>query len=135
MELFIGQQEQNFWRHVANCMDARREAQRRRRGFGCRQSGSFHAVGPVWHGGSHGEDELLAGCYRRCLELAKEHGVKSLAYSAISTGVYGFPSDRAAKIAVATVRKHFAESGVETVLFVCFNEDTYSIYRRLLEIN
>lgn len=93
----------------------------------------FHAVGPIWHGGSHHEDELLAGCYRRALELAKEHEAKSIAYPAISTGVYGFPPDRAAKVAVKTVRKHVSESGVEAVYFVCFDEDTFSIYRQLLQ--
>lgn len=94
----------------------------------------FHAVGPVWHGGNHQEDGLLAGCYRRGLELAKEHQVKSIAFPAISTGVYGFPSERAAKIAVETVRKHIAEAGVEEVSFVCFDEHTYSIYQQLLQI-
>ena len=64
----------------------------------------FHAVGPVWNGGSHGEDELLAGCYRRALELAREHQARSIAFPAISTGVYGFPPDRAARIAVDTVK-------------------------------
>jgi O-acetyl-ADP-ribose deacetylase len=95
----------------------------------------FHAVGPVWHGGGHNEDELLASCYRRCLELAKENKVESIAYPAISTGVYGFPSERAAKIAVETVRKHFAVSGVEAVQFVCFDEYTFSIYQQLLQLN
>lgn len=93
----------------------------------------FHAVGPVWHGGGHHEDELLAGCYRRGLELAKEHDAKSIAFPAISTGVYGFPSERAAKIAIEAVRKHVGESGVEEVLFVCFDEHTLSIYQRLLQ--
>ncbi len=101
-------------------------------GFRLQADWVFHAVGPVWHGGNHGEEELLAGCYRRCLELAKEHHVKSIAYPTISTGVYGFPADRAAKIAVATVRKHLAESGVETVIFVCFDEYTFHLYRQLL---
>jgi O-acetyl-ADP-ribose deacetylase len=95
----------------------------------------FHAVGPVWHDGKHNEDELLVGCYRRCLELAKEHHVKSIAYPAISTGVYKFPADRAAKIALETTRKYLAESGVETVLFVCFDEKTFSIYQKLLQAN
>jgi O-acetyl-ADP-ribose deacetylase (regulator of RNase III) len=94
----------------------------------------FHAVGPVWHGGGGGEDELLAGCYRRCLELAREHGAKSIAFPAISTGVYGFPSDRAARIAVKTVKAHGDECGVERVLFVCFDRQTEAIYRQLVEM-
>ena len=93
----------------------------------------FHAVGPVWSGGQRGEDELLAGCYRRCLELAREHGAKSIAFPAISTGVYSFPLERAAKIALRTVREHVDASGVEEVRFVCFNEETRRIYEGLLD--
>ena len=92
----------------------------------------FHAVGPVWYGGSVGEDELLAGCYRRCLELAKEHEAKTIAFPAISTGVYRFPPERAAAIAVATVSEHIASSGVEEVTFVSFNSETQRIYEQLL---
>ncbi len=93
----------------------------------------FLAVGPVWSGGQRGEDELLAACYRRCLELAREHGAKSIAFPAISTGVYSFPPERAAKIALATVGEHVDASGVEEVRFVCFNEETKRIYEGLLE--
>ena len=92
----------------------------------------FHAVGPVWGGGTSGEDELLAGCYRRCLELALEHGAKSIAFPAISTGVYRFPKERAARIAVETVREWADVSGVEAVYFVCFDEGTKRIYEELL---
>jgi O-acetyl-ADP-ribose deacetylase (regulator of RNase III) len=92
----------------------------------------FHAVGPVWHGGAHGEDELLAGCYRCCLELAREHAVRTIAFPAISTGVYSFPHQRAAHIALATVRQHIKASGVEEVHFVCFGAETLSIYQQLL---
>src|SRR3954447_2614265 len=92
----------------------------------------FHAVGPVWNGGNHREDELLAGCYRRALELAREHNVRSIAFPAISTGMYGFPSDRAARIAVETVKAHVAASGVELVNFVCFDNRTLLIYEELL---
>jgi O-acetyl-ADP-ribose deacetylase len=92
----------------------------------------FHAVGPVWRGGNYGEDELLASCYRRCLELAQEYQVKSIAFPAISTGIYGFPSDRAATIAVETVRTHADNCEVEAIKFVCFDRQTYSIYQCLL---
>jgi O-acetyl-ADP-ribose deacetylase len=92
----------------------------------------FHAVGPVWNGGNHGEDELLAGCYRRALELAREHDVRSIAFPAISTGIYGFPAERAAGIAVNTVRTHVEASGVELVNFVCFDGRTLAIYQQLL---
>jgi O-acetyl-ADP-ribose deacetylase len=92
----------------------------------------FHAVGPVWNGGGRGEDELLAGCYRRCLQLAREHGAKSIAFPAISTGVYSFPPERAAEIALRTVREHVDASGVEDVRFVCFNEETRRTYEQRL---
>lgn len=92
----------------------------------------FHAVGPVWRGGGNEEDELLAGCYARCLELAREHKARTIAFPAISTGVYHFPPKRAAYIAIDTVREHVAESGVEVVRFVCFDAETLEIYRKLL---
>ena len=92
----------------------------------------FHAVGPVWHGGEHQEDELLAGCYRRSLELAAAHQVRSIAFPAISTGVYHFPPDRAARIAIDTVKAHVQSSGVELVNFVCFNDTTHQIYTEML---
>ena len=92
----------------------------------------FHAVGPVWHGGGQNEEDLLASCYRRCLELAREHQARSMAFSAISTGIYGFPARRAAEIALATVKANVDESGVEEVDFVCFDPDTLAIYERLL---
>ena len=95
----------------------------------------FHTVGPVWNGGTRNEDALLASCYRRCLELAREHGVQSIAFPAVSTGIYGFPSDRAANIAIQTVRVHISDSGVELVQFVCFNDETLAIYEQRLPID
>jgi O-acetyl-ADP-ribose deacetylase (regulator of RNase III) len=94
----------------------------------------FHAVGPVWHGGQRNEDELLAGCYRRCLELAAEHKAQSIAFPAISTGIYAFPPKRAARIAVNTVREHVDASGLEVVNFVCFDHETFQIYMELLGV-
>lgn len=93
----------------------------------------FHAVGPVWRDGSRGEDDLLASCYRRCLELAREHNVRTIAFPAISTGIYSFPPERAANIAIQTVRSHIKGSGVEEVNFVCFNQETFRIYQNLLD--
>ncbi len=92
----------------------------------------FHAVGPVWNGGHRNEDELLASCYRRALELAAAHKARSIAFPAISTGIYGFPADRAARIAVDTVRAHVNASGVEVVNFVCFDDKTLRIYEQVL---
>jgi O-acetyl-ADP-ribose deacetylase len=82
----------------------------------------IHAVGPVWNGGDHGEDELLASCYRAAIDLAVAHRLASLAFPAISTGVYGFPPDRAARIAVGTVSSELAAAppGIGRVVFCCF---------------
>ncbi len=92
----------------------------------------FHTVGPVWSGGETAEPEKLASCYRRCLELAKEKNVRSIAFPAISTGIFGYPAEEAAKIAVRTCAENVDTSGVDLVEFVCFNEETATAYERLL---
>jgi O-acetyl-ADP-ribose deacetylase (regulator of RNase III) len=86
----------------------------------------IHAVGPVWSGGGNGEDDLLASCYRSALALAAEHRLQSLAFPAISTGIYGFPADRAARIAVGTVVSELsaAPRGIARVVFCCFAPDS-----------
>ena len=91
----------------------------------------IHTVGPVWRGGNSHEDELLASCYRRSLELAKGLNIKSLAFPALSTGIYGFPKQRAASIAVRQVQKNIGP--LERVFFVCFDAETVEIYRKLLK--
>ncbi len=93
----------------------------------------IHTVGPVWSGGGHDEERLLASAYRNSLRLALERGVKTVAFPSISTGIYGFPAERAAQIAVATV-KEFTSShpGLERVVFVVFSQDQQKIYDRLL---
>ena len=91
----------------------------------------IHTPGPVWHGGSRGEAELLAACYRNSLELAAEAGCRSIAFPCISTGVYRFPAEAAARIAVDTVRA-WRELLPEEAVFVCFSADALDIYRRLL---
>lgn len=101
-------------------------------GFNLPAKWVFHAVGPVWSGGSRHEDELLAGCYRRCMELAGEHQLSSIAFPAISTGIYRFPRQRAAEIAVRTVREHLQASGVSRVIFCSFDEETAAIYEDVL---
>jgi O-acetyl-ADP-ribose deacetylase (regulator of RNase III) len=84
----------------------------------------IHAVGPVWHGGSQGEDEALASCYRRAIELCRTHGLASVAFPAISTGVYRFPADRAAGIAVSTIVEMLpAAPAVSRVIFCCFSNE------------
>lgn len=102
------------------------------KGFRLPAAWIFHAVGPIWRGGEHDEDSLLAGCYSACLDLAKEHHARSIAFPAISTGIYGFPRDRAAQIAVSTVRQGAKASGLERVVFCCFDEATAVLYEGLL---
>jgi len=85
----------------------------------------IHAVGPVWNGGGHREDELLGGCYRTALDLAAAHSLTSVAFPAISTGIYRFPPDRAARIAVGTVASELAAAprGIARVVFCCFAQE------------
>lgn len=95
----------------------------------------FHAVGPVWKGGTQNEDALLASCYRHSLELALEYGCASIAFPAISTGVYHFPLERAAEIAVRSVRETLAATPaatLERVTFCCFSPQAETIYQDLL---
>ena len=93
----------------------------------------IHTVGPVWNGGSHGEDGLLASCYRRSIELCREHGLASLAFPAISTGVYRFPADRAAKIAVTTVVETLPTAPLVTqVTFCCFSADSARLHEQAM---
>jgi O-acetyl-ADP-ribose deacetylase (regulator of RNase III) len=100
-------------------------------GFGLQARFIIHTVGPVWHGGDRDEERLLASCYRRSLEVAEEVGAVSVAFPAISTGVYGFPTGRAAEIAVTTVRN--MPTRVSRVLLVAFDEGTYRRYCELLD--
>lgn len=89
-----------------------------------------HTVGPVWHGGTRGEAVLLASCYRRSLEEAERVGARSIAFPAISTGVYGYPRDQAAEIAVRTLRN--TPTSIERAVLVAFDAETASLYERLL---
>ncbi len=96
------------------------------RGYKLKARHVIHAVGPVWHGGGHNEEELLAGCYRTALDLAAAHKLKSIAFPAISTGVYRFPADLAARIAVGTVAAEIAAHprGIGRVIFCCFARES-----------
>jgi O-acetyl-ADP-ribose deacetylase len=89
----------------------------------------IHAVGPVWNGGAHREADLLASCYRRCLELAAGAGVRTIAFPSISTGVFGYPIERAARVAIDTVRAEIGRfSGISEVIFCCFSPRDLEIY-------
>lgn len=89
----------------------------------------IHTVGPVWRGGKNNEDSLLADCYSNSLRIAKENGIKTLTFPAISTGAYGFPIEKAARIAVKTVKDFLSKnSEMEKVIFVCFDDNTYDAY-------
>ena len=93
----------------------------------------IHAVGPVWRGGNGGEPQLLASCYRRSLEIAEAHGAISIGFPSISTGVYGYPLERAAPIAIQSVRE-FAEGSrkIQEVIFCCFSSHDLTVYSSLL---
>lgn len=93
----------------------------------------IHAVGPIWHGGGHGEEAALASCYARALQLANEHRLTSIAFSAISTGVYGFPPERAAPIAVKTTLDALrSTTSVTRAVFCCFSPASAELHRAAL---
>jgi len=94
----------------------------------------IHTVGPVWHGGNKKESDLLANCYENSLKLALDNHIKTIAFPNISTGVYGFPKDKAAKIAVKTVSDFLKQNNsIEKVYFVCFDNKNYTLYKNILE--
>ena len=94
----------------------------------------IHTVGPVWRGGTHGEDELLASCYRSCFTLVEQYQIRTVAFPSISTGAYGFPMERAAKIAVTAVRDFLQRnSKVEKVQLVCFGRSAFDIHAQAVE--
>ena len=93
----------------------------------------IHTVGPVWRDGRHGEEELLASCYRNSLALAEQKGVRTIAFPSISTGAYGFPLDKAARIAASEIEKFLERNGsMEKVVLVCFGKSAFDIHREAL---
>jgi O-acetyl-ADP-ribose deacetylase (regulator of RNase III) len=105
------------------------------KGYRLRAKFVTHTVGPVWYGGDRGEDELLASCYRNSLALAAQHNVRTIAFPSISTGAYGFPMDRAARIAVAEIRGFLErQASVEKVLLICFGQAALGAYQQALRM-
>lgn len=92
-----------------------------------------HTVGPVWHGGTRGEPELLESAYRRCFDLAREHGIRSIAFPAISCGVYGYPLREAAQIALTAANKAAAGDDFERIILVQFSEQSLQVYRQVAQ--
>jgi O-acetyl-ADP-ribose deacetylase len=91
----------------------------------------IHTVGPVWHGGDSHEEQMLENCYRNSLQVALQHGIKTIAFPSISTGVYGFPIERAARIALRTVKAFLEkEAGLQRIIFVCFGNRDFQLYQR-----
>jgi O-acetyl-ADP-ribose deacetylase (regulator of RNase III) len=94
----------------------------------------IHTVGPVWHGGKSGEPELLASCYRSCFTIAREHGLRRIAFPAISCGVYGYPIDEAVEIAVRETAAELKKNeALEEVIFACFGEEVYATYKEAMQ--
>jgi len=104
------------------------------KGYRLRAKYVIHAVGPVWHGGTRGEPALLASCYRRSIEIAAAHGIATLAFPGISTGVYGYPVEPAARIAIDTARTSMQEiPAMREIIFCCFSASDLKVYEELLK--
>jgi O-acetyl-ADP-ribose deacetylase (regulator of RNase III) len=101
------------------------------KGYRLKAKWVIHTVGPVWHGGKSNEDELLASCYRNSLTLAEKHAIRTIAFPCISTGVYRFPSERAARIALREIKSFLdGNKTVEKVLTICFGKTDFEIYQQ-----
>jgi O-acetyl-ADP-ribose deacetylase (regulator of RNase III) len=103
------------------------------KGYNLQAKFVIHTVGPVWHGGNNDEHKLLSNCYKNSLTLAKNKEIKIIAFPAISTGIFGFPSEIAANIAVKSVKEFLNEDpSIKQVIFVCFDQQTFNIYKKLI---
>ena len=130
MARFIAPPDRNCWRNVARSAAAPRARPKSHAATNFPPKWVIHTVGPVWRDGDHGEDELLASCYRSCFALVVQHGIKTVAFPSISTGAYGFPMERAARIALRET-KNFLEQNrsVESVVLVCFGADSLQTHQ------
>ena len=105
-------------------------------GYDLKAKHVIHTVGPIWHGGNHGEDQYLFNCYKKSLLLSTHHGIESIAFPNISTGIYGYPKELAAETAIAAVKQHQSSGRkLKEVIFCCFDEDNFQFYDRLLKEN
>jgi O-acetyl-ADP-ribose deacetylase (regulator of RNase III) len=105
------------------------------KGYNLKAKFVIHTVGPIWHGGNNNESSLLASCYRKSLLLAVENNCNSVAFPNISTGVYGFPKELAAKVAIQEVKTFLAENNsIQQLFFCCFDSENYSVYSRILHL-
>ncbi len=133
MARYIALQDRNCCANAGSSAAARPATPNSRSGYRLPARYVIHTVGPVWRGGRQGEPELLASCYQRALELAASHDVATIAIPSISTGIYGYPVERAAEIAVATVRRSTKQSTcVAEVIFCCFSSADLQVYQRVL---
>ena len=103
-------------------------------GYNLKARHVIHTVGPIWHGGKHGENQYLFNCYKKSLLLSTHHGIETIAFPNISTGIYGYPKELAAETAIAAVKQH-QRSGrkLKEVTFCCYDEENYEIYNKLLK--
>ena len=102
-------------------------------GYNLKAKHVIHTVGPIWHGGNHGEDQYLFSCYKKTLLLSTHHGIESIAFPNISTGIYGYPKELAAETAVAAVKQHQGSGRkLKKVIFCCFDDHNYQLYDNLL---
>ena len=105
-------------------------------GYDLKAKHVIHTVGPIWHGGKDGEDQYLFNCYKKSLLLSTHHGIESIAFPNISTGIYGYPKELAAETAIAAVKQHQSSGRkLKEVIFCCFDEDNFQFYDRLLKEN
>ena len=103
-------------------------------GYDLKAKHVIHTVGPIWHGGDHGENQYLFNCYKKSLLLSTHHGIETIAFPNISTGIFGYPKELAAETAIAAVRQH-QRSGrkLKEIVFCCFDEENFQLYDRLLK--
>ena len=102
-------------------------------GYDLKAKHVIHTVGPIWHGGDHGEDQYLFNCYKKSLLLSTHHGIETIAFPNISTGIFGYPKELAAETAIASVKQHqLSGRKLKEVVFCCFDEENYQLYDKLL---